>query len=177
MELRHEMDRLERWRLRMVLPLVRGRLCDIGCGYNNLVRNYRGPGVGVDVHPWPGCDQVIRDASKLPFENDSFDTVTALACLNHFPDRVMALREMRRVLRPDGRLVFTMIGPWTGIVAHILFRHDESERGGLGQGEKVGLSRREISGLLKESGFVLVQRIPFQLGLNGVYVASKSADS
>src|SRR6476620_9547381 len=32
------MDPLERWRLRVVLPFVRGRLLDLACGYNNLVR-------------------------------------------------------------------------------------------------------------------------------------------
>jgi len=167
------MDSLERWRLKMVLPWLRGYTCDLGCGYNNLLRNYAGQGVGVDVHPWPGVDVLIQDACKLPFDDGSFDTLTILAALNHFPDRPGALREICRVLKPDGRFVFTMIGPLTGIVAHILFRKDETERGGMETGEKPGLGRREILGLLENAGFRLVKRIPFQLGLNAVYVAEK----
>ncbi len=169
------MDLLERWRLRKVLPLVRGRLCDVGCGYNNLVRNYAGPGVGVDVYPWSGCDIVIRDAAELPFPDHSFDTVTALAALNHFCDRPAALREIHRVLRPDGLFIFTMIGPLTGVVAHIVFRQDEKERGGMDHGEKVVLGRSEIACLLQSAGFVLLRRIPFQFGLNAVYLAGKRA--
>ena len=40
-------------RIRAVLPRVRGRLLDIGCGTNELVRRY-GNGVGVDRihHGW-----------------------------------------------------------------------------------------------------------------------------
>jgi SAM-dependent methyltransferase len=169
----HSMDSLERWRLKMVLPLIRGSVCDVGCGYNNLTRNYSGPGVAVDVHPWPGVDVVIKDVSHLPFRDHQFDTVTVLAALNHFPDRPRALREIRRVLKPEGRLVFTMIGPLTGIVAHMLFRNDEAVRGGFHKGEALGLSRREIRRLLQVTGFQLADIIPFQLGLNAVYVATK----
>jgi SAM-dependent methyltransferase len=174
MKTENTMDSLERWRLKKVLPWLRGHVCDIACGYNNLLRNYSGTGVGVDVHPWPGVDRLIQDAAKLPFSDGSFDTVTVLAALNHFPDRPAALKEIHRVLRPAGRFVFTMIGPRTGIVAHILFRKDETERGGMEKGEKPGLGRREIDELLASASFRLVKRVPFQLGLNAVYVAEKS---
>ena len=46
--LQKQMDMLESRRLAVALPYVRGRLLDIGCGYNNLVRAY-GSGVGVEV--------------------------------------------------------------------------------------------------------------------------------
>lgn len=168
------MDALERWRLKRVLPWVKGSVCDIGCGYNNLIRNCAGKGVGVDVHPWPGVDVLVQDAARLPFRDGSFDTVTVLAALNHFPDRAAAVSEIHRVLKQDGRFVFTMIGPLTGIVAHILFRKDETGRGGMEAGEKLGLGRREILALLRDARFRLTRRIPFQLGLNAVYVAEKA---
>src|SRR5919109_4397828 len=114
------MDALEGWRIGRVLPLVRGRLLDVGCGFNNLVRAY-GRGVGVDVHPWLGVDVLLDDAARLPFPAATFDTVTILAALNHIPNRAAALREIRRVLRPSGRLIVTMIGPRTGVLAHMLF--------------------------------------------------------
>src|ERR1700681_2102260 len=43
-------------RTRVVLSMVRGRVLDIGCGTNELVRRYRGngeAGVGVAVYPCP----------------------------------------------------------------------------------------------------------------------------
>jgi ubiquinone/menaquinone biosynthesis C-methylase UbiE len=47
----------------------------------------------------------LADAHDLPFEDESFDSVTCRRAAHHFVDVGQALREMRRVLRPGGRLV------------------------------------------------------------------------
>jgi SAM-dependent methyltransferase len=77
------------------------------------------------------------DATALPFEDDSADAVILTAVLGEIPDTAAALREIRRVLKPGGRLVvgelfgdphFTTLG---------------SLRGRAGE---VGLDYREHSG-------------------------------
>jgi ubiquinone/menaquinone biosynthesis C-methylase UbiE len=45
-------------------------------------------------------------AEDLPFNDDSFDTVVATLVLCTVDDQPRALRELRRVLRPGGRLLF-----------------------------------------------------------------------
>ena len=45
------------------------------------------------------------DATRLPFEDGSIDAVVLTAVLGEIPDGAAALREIRRVLKPDGRLV------------------------------------------------------------------------
>ncbi|HVQ59088.1 MAG TPA: methyltransferase domain-containing protein [Solirubrobacterales bacterium] len=45
------------------------------------------------------------DATDLPYEDASVDAVVLTAVLGEIPDSVAALREIRRVLRPGGRLV------------------------------------------------------------------------
>src|SRR4051794_37662571 len=45
------------------------------------------------------------DARTLPFESASFDAAYLVAVLGEIPDQDAALRELRRVLRPGGRLV------------------------------------------------------------------------
>lgn len=45
------------------------------------------------------------DATDLPYEDASMDAVVLNAVLGEIPDRAAALREIRRVLRPGGRLV------------------------------------------------------------------------
>ncbi len=45
------------------------------------------------------------DATALPYEDGSMDAVVLTAVLGEIPDPVAALREIRRVLKPAGRLV------------------------------------------------------------------------
>lgn len=45
------------------------------------------------------------DATELPYEDASIDAVVLTAVLGEIPDPVAALREIRRVLKPDGRLI------------------------------------------------------------------------
>lgn len=47
----------------------------------------------------------VADAHDLPFEDEAFEIVTCRRAAHHFVDIVTALREMTRVLKPDGRLV------------------------------------------------------------------------
>jgi SAM-dependent methyltransferase len=166
------MDLLEPWRLRVVLPFVRGRVLDLACGYNNLIRAH-GRGVGADIFPWDGIDVRIGDAALLPFLDNSFDTVSVLAALNHMPNREDALLAVMRVLRPGGLFLATMIGPWTGRLAHTLFHQDEARRGGMQPGELDGIPPGTMRALLQQAGFELVREVPFQLGLNRLYVARK----
>ncbi len=45
------------------------------------------------------------DAERLPFPDDAFDTVLCTYALCSVPDDARAILEMRRVLRPGGRLI------------------------------------------------------------------------
>jgi SAM-dependent methyltransferase len=56
------------------------------------------------------CDRVgfvAGDAGALPFEADEFDAVLCECSLSTFPDKGGAVAEMRRVLRPGGRVVIS----------------------------------------------------------------------
>jgi SAM-dependent methyltransferase len=46
------------------------------------------------------------EAEDLPFDDESFDLVFGHAVLHHIPDLERAMSEFRRVLRPDGAVVF-----------------------------------------------------------------------
>lgn len=49
-------------------------------------------------------------SEKLPFDDRSFDTIVMTFSLCSIPDGALAMREMRRVLRPDGKLLFVEHG-------------------------------------------------------------------
>ena len=56
-------------------------------------------------------------AAPLPFPEGTFDAVTCIDAINHFPDRLRVIADWVRVLKPGGRLLFTdpitVIGPLT----------------------------------------------------------------
>ena len=167
---------LLRWRIRKVLPHITGKLLDIGCGTNELVKAYSGQGIGVDVYGWDGVDLVVEDTAKLPYESLEFDTVTIIAALNHIPNREKVLLEVSRVLNQNGKIVITMIPPLISTIWHKLrepWDVDQNERG-MKDGEVFGFTGREINMLLRDAGFEVVYQTRFMLGLNLLTVATKA---
>ncbi len=49
----------------------------------------------------------VADARRLPFPAGTFDTAFLVTALGGIPDKGRALRELRRVLKPNGRLSIT----------------------------------------------------------------------
>jgi len=157
-------------RIETVLPHIKGRLLDIGAGNNRLVREY-GNGVGIDVYDWGGGTTIVEDTSSLPFEEDSFDTIAFLACLNHIPYREKVIREAKRLLKSEGRIIITMINPILGEIGHMLWWYSEDKhRGGMKKGEVGGLWTRDIRRMLVGEGFDLALHQRFVYGLNHLYV-------
>ena len=56
-------------------------------------------------HPCDGGQLTRADAMQLPYADDSFDVVMANHMLYHLPDIDACLREIKRVMKPDGRVL------------------------------------------------------------------------
>jgi SAM-dependent methyltransferase len=56
---------------------------------------------------------VTGDAGALPFAKDSLDSVVCLEVIEHVSDAEIVLKEMARVLRPDGLLIVSTPNKWT----------------------------------------------------------------
>lgn len=56
---------------------------------------------------------VQADAEALPFATESIDTLILPHVLEFVPDRHQVLREVERVLKPEGRLFILGLNPWS----------------------------------------------------------------
>lgn len=52
-------------------------------------------------------EHIIASACALPFEDNSFDALYCFAGVGHFPDLQEGLKEMARVVKPGGKVVFS----------------------------------------------------------------------
>lgn len=62
---------------------------------------------------WRPVRRICADATQLPLADASIDVVFSSLCLQWVADLPVALAEFRRVLRPDGLLLFSTFGPDT----------------------------------------------------------------
>ncbi len=90
-------------------------------------------------------DLVCDEATNLPFIDQAFDAVTCIEALEFFPDRVAALREMVRVLKPGGLLLLS-----NRVGRDALYLPGRA------------YSRERFEGLLKNLGLTEVETQPWQ---------------
>lgn len=103
---------------------------DVGCGVGWLTRQYakltQGQVIGINFSKESiseARDKAAKeglsnlkfkkmDAEDLQFENDTFDCIICSEVLEHLLDPQKALNEMRRVVKPSGRIAITTPNPW-----------------------------------------------------------------
>lgn len=98
------------------------RVLDWGCGkgQNAFLMKQQGFEVtacdvqtdllGVECPLLEGIDLVpLNDPVKLPFETASFDVVTSFGVLEHVPQDLASMKEIKRILKPNGLFYITFL--------------------------------------------------------------------
>jgi len=68
------------------------------------------------------CDLVVTDAEKLPFADKSFDFVYLVGVLHHLPDQTKGLKEIKRVLKEEGKVFISEPTKWSVNLIYYLGR-------------------------------------------------------
>lgn len=98
-------------------PELRGQLLDVGCGtkpYRALfaVERYVGLDIDSETTRRQATADVLYPGGRFPFDDASFDAVLCNQVLEHIFEPDDFLQEIRRVLRPGGRLLLTVPFVW-----------------------------------------------------------------
>lgn len=127
------------------------KILDVGCGTGanlEMLANF-GESEGVDVSDdalefckTKGLKVHKGLAEELPFEDESFDVVTALDVVEHLDDDIGGLKEMNRVMKKSGRaLIFVPAFMWLWGVQDDISNH------------RIRYTKKQIVERLEKSGF------------------------
>lgn len=148
-------------------PARTGRILDIGCGAASyFLRNTK-------FHEKHGLDKLLKTGAeaseegkiflrqhdiekedRLPYEDNFFDVVTMLAVFEHVEPThlVTVLREVYRVMKPEGQFIMTVPAAWAEILLRILAKFGLVSREEIDE-HKAKYTHRKIFGLLTKAGF------------------------
>jgi len=155
------------------------RILDVGCGggyfAKELSQAVGDTGLMTALDPSPtqldaakktcaglkNVEFIQGDATSMPFDDESFHSVTTIQTLEYIKDVDAAIQEIRRVLKPGGRLaaISTM---WS---LNKIYGIDEELEARVNQGKTAIADLHEnlpvdMPSKLKAAGFVGVQQVP-----------------
>ena len=101
---------------------LKGTVLDVGCGdmpyramileKNSRVQNYLGLDLEVNHFSRNALPDLTWEGKVIPLPDNSVDSALATELLEHCPDPAAVAREIYRVLKPEGTLLFTVPFIW-----------------------------------------------------------------
>jgi ubiquinone/menaquinone biosynthesis C-methylase UbiE len=159
-------------------PVPGERVLDVACGTGAVTRLAaervgQGRIVGLDLNTGmlavaktvaanPAIEWIEGSALDLPFDDASFDLVLCQLGLQFFPDRPLALKEMKRVLAPSGRMALSVYSaiehtPAAYAFVRALDRRLGPDASRTKRAEHVFADADELATLVRAAGFRQVQ--------------------
>jgi len=169
---------------------INGRLLDIGCHggtFTSQIIQRTGPTevVGIDIIresvkyaaiQLPGAQFVCANGLALPFQDAHFDVITCLEALEHVESPGQVLLESRRCLRGNGDLL--VLVPSENWLFRFIWYFWTKFKGRVWDGVHIQQFKHQtLDILLEETGFQIVQRRAFLLGMLIAIKARKPSSS
>ena len=133
-------------------------------------------------------DMILGDSENMPFEDNSFDAITVAFGVRNFETLENGLKEIYRVLKPNGTFVIleTSVPTKTPFkqgyhfyTKNILpligkvFSKDQSAYAYLSESASVFPYGEVLNNILRKSGFINVEDFPQTFGVATIYKSSK----
>lgn len=175
---------LRELRLRAAGDYVHGDVLDLGCGTAEILERYRGQLASytgtersqrhVDalrvLYPDQTFTRCDLDEDPLWVEGRQFDVILALAVIEHIYNQKHFMKEIIKVLKPEGRLVMTTPTPFGNDIVHRfgawlgLFSREAA------QDHVTVFNRRRFAILAREFGLEIEHYKRFEFGCNQLVV-------
>ena len=91
-----------------------GKVLDVGCGLGEFLEE-RPKSSGIDINKHcidfckvKGLDVKLGNATKIPYKDKSFDGIFCSCVLEHLKRPELAIKEMRRVLKQNGKMILVV---------------------------------------------------------------------
>lgn len=148
------------------------RVLDIGCGLGNqtlLLAQKCGHITGIEINPefittaqWfaeqvgnkVNVDFEHRRLEEIHFPSDTFDFIFSICVLEHIPDHESIVQEVKRILKPGGRLLLSVDSLAAIDSQRLVDIHKKKHS------VQKYYNREELKNLLKERGFADVDVYP-----------------
>jgi glycosyltransferase involved in cell wall biosynthesis len=106
--------------VRQAMPFFHGTMLDVGCGvmpYRRMItqapsRVTRYIGLDIETQIYNAAVDLRWDGRRIPLPDASVDCAMATEVLEHCPEPLVVLKEIRRVLKPGGFFFFTVPYVW-----------------------------------------------------------------
>jgi len=165
-------DSFYRWILRLLRPRPGRRLLDVACGEGSLPR--LAALAGLEAHGLDLSEVAIRiaareapatllvaDGERLPYADASFDYVTSIGSLEHYLHPPQGVREMARVLAPDG-LALVLLPNTFSLLGNVWAAFRTGWPVDDGQPIQRYAARRQWQALLEEGGLVVERTVKYE---------------
>ncbi len=159
-------------------------LLDVGCGDPPLFllrikdKIKTGFGIDKDVEPKPINQRLelkkvdLDQKIFIPFPDNFFDIVTMIAVIEHLQEPIKVLRETKRVLKNEGKLILTTPPPLAKPILEMLSLLRLISQKSIKE-HKHYFSKKDLSEMSKKLDFQKVLYQPFELGLNQLLIIKK----
>lgn len=154
---------------------AKGKILDAGCGTGLILRKLPKGTIGVDINPRnikrakkhaPSAQVILADIEKLPFKDNTFSTIVSTEVIEHQPNPMPTVNELRRVLRKDGYLIGSV--PAISPIWFLRFLSSTCPRG---EPFHKNFKKEELKKLFKQFTIIKISRSVF--GMSYFFVLKK----